>query len=174
VEKALDELKTQVSQLPAKQQKIFEQWLYTWSMYIKNEKEFDPTRLRTYKRGEIVHLHLGYNVGSEEGGSRYAVVVENDNARRSKVVVVVPLSTLEANQSKDSLHYSEVYLGRIIPGSEKESYALPLHVRGISKMRIIKPRRDEHGVYKISPEKLTEIDDKIKILFTHKKPIDIE
>jgi mRNA-degrading endonuclease toxin of MazEF toxin-antitoxin module len=172
--KALETLKVQVSRIPPKQQSIFEQWLHTWSTYIKNEREFDPTRLRTYKRGEIVHLHLGYNVGSEEGGPRYAVVVENDNARRSKVVVIVPLSTLENNQSKDSLHHSEVYLGKIIPGSDKESYALPLHIRGISKMRIIKPRRDEHGVYKISPEKLTEIDDKIKILFTHKKPLDIE
>jgi hypothetical protein len=139
LDKALETLKEQISQLPDKQQKIFEKWLHTWSTYIGNEREFDPTRLRTYKRGEIVHLHLGYNVGSEEG------------------------------KNKDSLHSSEVYLGEIIPGFDREAYALPLHIRGISKMRIIKPRRDEHGVYKVSPKKLTEIDDKIKLLFTHKK-----
>jgi mRNA-degrading endonuclease toxin of MazEF toxin-antitoxin module len=165
----LNNLKSQIMSLPTKQQQILSRWIDTWGTYIDFEKNFEPNRLKSYKRGEIIHIHLGYNVGNEEGGTRFAVVVENENEKNNGIITVIPISTLGNGQTAENLHHSEVYLGKIIPGSNEESRALLLHIRGISKIRIIKPKKASHVVYKLSDEKLTEIDNRIKLLFTRGK-----
>lgn len=43
-------------------------WIEDWVTFLDFEPSFSPSSLRRYKRGEIVKAHLGYNVGSEEGG----------------------------------------------------------------------------------------------------------
>jgi len=43
-------------------------WLKDWASFLDFESTFSPSSLRRYKRGEIVKAHLGFNVGSEEGG----------------------------------------------------------------------------------------------------------
>ena len=156
-----------LKEMPAKQQHILSEWFGVWAKYISFEDTFDSKRLIYYKRGDIVLAHFGYNVGSELGGKHYAVVVENDNNKSNNTVVVVPISSISSEREKP-LHPSEVYLGAIIPDSETESYAMPLQIRPISKLRIIKPKfkQDEIGI--ISNDKLTEIDNKIIELFTKK------
>ena len=51
-------------------------WMENYIKYLKYETTFDPTSLKRYKRGEIVKVTLGYNIGSEEGGLHYAVVID--------------------------------------------------------------------------------------------------
>ena len=51
--------------------------------------------LRRYKRGEIVKVHLGFNVGSEEGGLHYAVVLDKNNAKSSPVITIIPLTSVK-------------------------------------------------------------------------------
>lgn len=46
-------------------------WLEDWSTFLDFESRFSPSSLRRYKRGEIIKVHLGYNIGSEEGGLHY-------------------------------------------------------------------------------------------------------
>lgn len=140
-------------------------WIDTWEMYLRFEETFDSTKLKEYKRGEIIHIHLGYNVGREEGGSRFAVVMDNKNSVDSDIITIVPISSLDKGQTKDDLHWSEVYLGKVIPKSDIESYALPTQIRCISKIRIIKPKNTKHITYKLDSDKLTEIDNVIKLLF---------
>ena len=83
-------------------------WLKDWMTFLDFEKSFSPMSLRRYKRGEIVKVHLGFNVGSEEGGLHYAVVLDKNNAnwiglydsgRKLLDQVVVPAGILKANQS---------------------------------------------------------------------------
>lgn len=150
---------------PEKQQ-ILSEWLTLWSTYLRHEDTFNPCFLIPYKRGMIVHAHFGFNVGSEIGGARYAVVVENNNNPASSNVVVVPISSLSPEQTPETLHPSEVYLGCVIPGSDKESYATVLQIRPISKMRIIRPKKKEHGIIRLPADKLDEIDNKIIQYFT--------
>ena len=45
-------------------------WLEDYMKFLEYEPQFSPTSLRRYKRGEIIKVHLGYNIGSEEGGLR--------------------------------------------------------------------------------------------------------
>ncbi len=160
------ELKAAISELPAKKQGLIADWLLTWTKYLRYERTFIPDMLRRYKRGDIVHLNLGFNIGNEQGGAHYAVVVDVNNNRKSGCVVVVPISSLEAGKGRENVHGSEVYIGKIIPNSDIESYAQPLQIRCISKLRIIKPKTDKDNVYRLSPELMNELDKKIIELFT--------
>jgi mRNA-degrading endonuclease toxin of MazEF toxin-antitoxin module len=161
---ALAALKSAVKKQPAKQQSILEEWIDTWSQYILFEGTFDPKKLVYYKRGDIVLAHFGYNVGNEHGGVRYAVIVENDNNIASGIVMVVPISSLDAGKTAADLHKSEVFLGKLIGGTN--SYAMPLQMRAISKLRIIKPKRKSHGKLTVPGTLLDSIDEKVKQLFT--------
>lgn len=164
--KALETAEKIFDCLEPKQQHIMAEWLDTWSKYISFEKGFMPQRLKYYKRGEIVLAHFGYNVGSELGGTHFAVVVENNNNKSNSNVAVVPLSSLDDGKTEKDLHCSEVYLGKVIPNSDKLSYARPMQIRAISKLRIIKPKFPSDSTYKISAEQLSEIDKMIIKLFT--------
>ena len=61
---------------------------------FKNEKQFDPKKLIKYRRGNIVSVHLGYNIGSEQGGLHYGLVIDNNNEKSSKVITIIPLRCL--------------------------------------------------------------------------------
>lgn len=82
-------------------------WLHTYANFLRFEKEFDPKRNKNYKRGDIVRVNLGFNVGSEHGGRHYAVVLDNKNNHASPVVTVIPLSSSDGSD----VHPSSVYLG---------------------------------------------------------------
>lgn len=168
LKQSLQALNNSVSEMPAKQQNIIADWILTWSRYLKFEKTFKPDRLKYYKRGDIVHVHFGFNIGNEQGGTHYAVVVDNNNNKSSGCMVVVPISSIEEGRSVNSLHGSEVYLGKIIPGSDIESYAQPLQIRCISKLRIIKPKYDNDTSYILNTEQMDRIDNKIIEIFTKK------
>jgi len=165
ITESLDKLKDQLTRLSPKKQEIFSNWISVWADYLRYEPGFDPTRLMEYRRGDIVHVHLGCNVGNEEGGARYAVVIEKNNPITSKVVAVIPLSTLDEKKSRDNLHFTDVYLGKVIPHSDLEAYALVQCIRSISKIRIIRPKTVSQGVYRLTDEQMSWIDDKMKELY---------
>lgn len=163
---ALSTVSNMITSLKPKQQHIMADWLKTWSMYLNFEKTFIPGRLKYYKRGDIVLVNFGFNTGSELGGAHYAVVVEKNNNNASNTVTVVPLSSLADGMTEEELHDSEVYLGKIFSDSDKLSYAMPLQIRTISKLRIIKPKTSRDGQFRLKGEQLKEIDEQIIRLFT--------
>lgn len=75
------------------------------------ESRFSPMSLRRYKRGEVVKVHLGFNVGSEEGGLHYAVVIDKNNAKSSPVVTIVPLTSVKTHTDLSKLKRGSVFLG---------------------------------------------------------------
>ncbi|MCM1577713.1 MAG: type II toxin-antitoxin system PemK/MazF family toxin [Ruminococcus sp.] len=168
VKNSLKTLYASINQLIPKRQNIISDWICTWARYLGFEQGFKPGKLRDYRRGEIIHVNFGFNVGNEFGGTHYAVVVDRFNSRENGCVVVVPISSLKNGKTRDSLHNSEVYLGQIIPDSDSEAYAIPLQLRSISKIRIIKPTGKTEAAYKLPYELMSEIDKKIIKLFTNK------
>lgn len=166
VSDTLEVVQNTLASLEPKQQHILAEWLEVWSKYLGYEKTFKPQKLKYYKRGEIVLVHFGYNVGSELGGTHYAIVVENNNNKTNNTVVVVPMSSLADSKTEQDLHKSEVFLGNVLPGTDKLSYAMPLQIRNVSKLRIIKPKNSKDEVYRITNEQLSKIDSKITELFT--------
>ncbi len=86
-------------------------WMEDWTTFLSFEPHFNPSSLRRYKRGEIVKIHLGFNVGSEDGGLHYAVVVDKSNSINSPVITVVPLTSVKPHTNIKRLHRGSVFLG---------------------------------------------------------------
>lgn len=86
-------------------------WIEDWLTFLDFEPHFSAISLRRYKRGEIVKVHLGFNVGSEEGGLHYAVVLDKNNPKSSPVVTIVPLTSVKPTTDITHLRPGSIYLG---------------------------------------------------------------
>lgn len=89
----------------------FSYWLEDYIKFLEYEDEFNPSKLKKYKRGEIVKVHLGYNIGSEEGGLHYAVVLDKNNSVYSPILTVIPLTSVKEKTNLNKLKRGSVYLG---------------------------------------------------------------
>ena len=101
----LQELETTVvSELDFKQAKVLTYWLNDWNQkFLTKEKEFNPKELIKYKRGNIVNVHLGYNVGSEQGGLHYGLVMDVDNSKKTSIITIIPLRSLKDGEDPKKL-----------------------------------------------------------------------
>lgn len=86
-------------------------WLEDYIKFLTFEQNFSPTSLRRYKRGEIVKAHLGYNIGSEEGGLHYAIILDKENSIHNPVVTIIPLTSVKPNKDTSLLRKGEIFLG---------------------------------------------------------------
>lgn len=81
-------------------------WIHSYVNYLHFEKKFIPTKNIAYKRGDVIKVNLGYNVGNELGGIHYAVVIDKDNKHRSGMITIIPLSS-----KKDKVYERDIDLG---------------------------------------------------------------
>ncbi|MEG0732359.1 MAG: type II toxin-antitoxin system PemK/MazF family toxin [Vagococcus sp.] len=81
-------------------------WLKNKSNYLERERISPPRSQKIYKRGSIIYVDFGINVGNELSGNHFAIVLNNTDNARNGVLSVVPIS------SKDKKSYIEV--GKII------------------------------------------------------------
>lgn len=104
---------TITNHLNFKQAQLLTYWLNDWNnRFLKNEQSFNPKELIKYKRGNVVNVHLGYNVGSEEGGLHYGLVLDVSNDKISSILTIVPLRSLKPDEKVENLNSKfEVYLG---------------------------------------------------------------
>lgn len=163
--KQLMDLQKVIENMDEKRGKIFIEWLKTNNKYLVWEESFDPAYLRAYKRSEIVLAHFGFNVGAEYGGMHYAVVIK-DSSKSNPNVNVVPLSSLEEDETEEDTHKDRVFLGVIEGLNEKNAVAIPDQMRPISKLRIHKPRKAKDQVFKLSTDQMDLIDGKIRKMYT--------
>lgn len=161
----LQNLQGIVEQMEEKRGGIFVEWMKVQNIYLKREKNFQPSRLRSYKRGEIVFAHFGFNVGSEYGGMHFAIVVR-DSSKSNPNLNVVPLTSLEPHEKADSIHRDRVFLDLIEGMNGLRSVALPDQLRPISKLRVYRPKYGHEDVFKLTNEQMNLIDDKIRRLYT--------
>lgn len=106
----LDSCLDREDNISIKKVNIISYWLKDYINYIKEEKDFNPINLKTYERGDIIKVNLGFNIGSELGGLHYCVVIDKKNNRNSPVVTVVPLSS----QKTDKINKNSIVLGNDI------------------------------------------------------------
>lgn len=86
-------------------------WLADYVRFIDFEEKFIPTKNIAYKRGDIVKLNFGFNIGSEYGGLHYGVVIDNKNEHNSPVITIIPLTSIKESKK---LHNNNVDLGNEI------------------------------------------------------------
>lgn len=94
-----------------KKANLLSHWIKKYVELINFEENFDPARNIAYKRGNIVKIQFGFNIGSEYGGLHYGVVLDNKNAHNSPVITVIPLTSARENRT---LHSNNVDLGNDI------------------------------------------------------------
>lgn len=108
---AIASLSAYMDSLDSKRARILAYWIRDYVRFLKKEQSFDPTKLIRYKRGSIVKAHLGYRIGSEEGGLHYGIVLDVKNDLNSQIVTIVPLTSLKPQTDLEHLHSSKLYLG---------------------------------------------------------------
>ncbi len=102
-----------------KKANLISYWVKDYVKLIDFEEKFEPTKNIAYKRGNIVKLNFGFNVGSEYGGLHYGVVLDNKNSHNSPVLTVIPLTSIKDSKA---VHNNSVELGNEIYRSLKLKY----------------------------------------------------
>jgi len=160
---AITKFRTVVEGLHPKKQALIADWLIKWGRYLSFEDKFEPSRVPRYKRGDVVYVDFGFNVGHEYGGIHYAAVLEVNNNKGNGNIIVVPLTSLDVGKSMDDVPPNDLYLGGgIIPWTQADTIAKPHQIRAISKMRIVKPLKKNDKWVRITQEHLDLIDHRIK------------
>ncbi|MDO4302009.1 MAG: type II toxin-antitoxin system PemK/MazF family toxin [Clostridia bacterium] len=164
LDSALSKLKKAILSRDIKTQNIIIDWINKWSNYIIKETTFKSECMPYFKRGDIVYIEFGFNIGVEYGGIHYAVVIESNNNKKSGSIVVVPLTSYDPSNTAKKISKHDILLGYgIIPWTDPNhaTVAKPNQIRAISKIRIVKPIKKDDKVAKLSGEQLNMIDQKI-------------
>lgn len=96
-----------------KKANLLSYWFEDFAKYNLNEDNFNPKLLKKYKRGSIIKANLGFNVGNEEGGLHYCIVLDKNNTLSSGTLTVIPLTSIKENKKYNSSTLNlgnEIYL----------------------------------------------------------------
>lgn len=102
-----------------KKSKLLSYWLSDYCRLLKKEETFDSSKSKKYKRGDILQVHLGFNIGCEEGGLHYVVAINNIIPASSDIITVIPLTSKKKNYKPSPY---TIDLGDIIYSQLKEKY----------------------------------------------------
>lgn len=95
----------------SKKANILSYWLKDYINYLEQEENFDCSKLKQYSRGDIIKVNLGFNIGNEEGGLHYCIVLDKKNAKSYSTLTIVPLTSQKSNSR---ISNTSVFLGNEI------------------------------------------------------------
>jgi len=101
------------------------------------------------KRGDVLLADLSPVVGSEQGGQRPVLIIQNDIGNKYSPTVIVAAITAKISKSKLPTHV-EVPADQV--GLVRDSVVLLEQVRTIDKKRLIQ------AIGKFSPEMMLDVD----------------
>lgn len=87
-----------------------DQWVESWTKYLKREKNFNPKSLPAFKRGSIIYVDLGFNIGYEYGGIHYAIVLNKTDSRKNHLLHILPLTSIKETTDLTNLKYYQLSL----------------------------------------------------------------
>lgn len=96
-----------------KKANLLSYWFEDFAKYNLAEETFNPKLLKKYKRGSIIKANLGFNVGNEEGGLHYCIVIDKSNALSAGTLTVIPLTSIKENKKYNTTTLNlgdEIYL----------------------------------------------------------------
>ncbi|MDK2992737.1 MAG: mRNA interferase MazF [Clostridiales bacterium] len=108
------------------------------------------------KRGDLFYADLSPVVGSEQGGVRPVLVVQNDIGNKYSPTVIVAAITSQINKAKLPTH---VEINASDYGLPKDSVILLEQIRTIDKKRL----REKIGY--LSAETMKKVDEALQISF---------
>ena len=115
-------------------------WLNDYKNYLHREEFFTPKKLVKYKRGSIIKANLGFNLGNEQGGLHYCIVLNKNDTINIPTLNVIPLTSMKDPEKK--LHYTNVNLGNevyniLVSKIEENSKLNELYLSNIESMNHI-------------------------------------
>lgn len=110
----------------------------------------------TVKRGDIFYADLSPVVGSEQGGTRPVLIVQNDTGNKHSPTVIAAAITSQTNKAKLPTHIE--LSGRSV-GLTKDSVVLLEQIRTIDKRRL----REHMG--RLDAAMMDRVDDAIAVSF---------
>ena len=93
----------------------------------------DPQTAQTVRRGDIFYADLSPVVGSEQGGLRPVLIIQNDVGNRYSPTVIAAAITSQTGKARLPTHISVAPLSCGLP---KESVILLEQVRTLDKRRL--------------------------------------
>ena len=108
------------------------------------------------KRGDIFYADLSPVVGSEQGGTRPVLIVQNDTGNKHSPTVIAAAITSQTGKAKLPTHIS--LTGREV-GLTKDSVVLLEQIRTIDKRRL----REHMG--HLDEQQMAQVDDAIAVSF---------
>lgn len=109
-------------------------WLEKQSSIFKSESDNIKQNKPNFKRGQIIKVDFGVNMGSELSNTHFAIVLNNDDNNSVDNITVIPLTSKKG--------YKRLYIGNVLKDFEKdkkyseEGYALITQITTISKKKI--------------------------------------
>lgn len=91
--------------------------------------------MKCVKKGEIYYADLAPVRGSEQGGIRPVLIIQNDIGNKYSPTTIVCILTSQKNKPDIPTH---VYIGGKKCGLPKESFALLEQIRTIDKRRLMR------------------------------------
>ena len=108
------------------------------------------------KRGDIYYADLSPVIGSEQGGIRPVLVVQNDVGNKYSPTVIAAAITSQINKAKLPTH---IEVDAQSYGLSKDSVILLEQVRTIDKKRL------KEKIGRIDPEMMDRVNDALSISF---------
>lgn len=108
------------------------------------------------KRGDIYYADLSPVVGSEQGGTRPVLIIQNDTGNRYSPTVIAAAITSQTGKARLPTHIS---LTGSNYGLSKDSIVLLEQIRTIDKRRL----REHMG--RLDEALMTQVDDAIAVSF---------
>lgn len=171
VNKLLEFYITEPSGKYLKKANLISYWLKEYARYIDFEDKFEPSRNIAYKRGNVIKVNFGFNVGNEYGGLHYAVVLDNKNEHRSPVVTVIPLTSFADDKT---VHHNSVMLGNDIYKMLKVKYDTTLKALEDEENEIIKSHAAINALLSIARNALDDIKSTDENDAAHEKMLEVE
>ena len=116
----------------------------------------DPQTAQTVRRGDIFYADLSPVVGSEQGGLRPVLIIQNDVGNRYSPTVIAAAITSRMGKTKLPTHI-DVYADRV--GLSKDSVILLEQIRTLDKRRL----REKMG--HLDEEVMAEVNNAIAVSF---------
>ncbi len=108
------------------------------------------------KRGDIYYADLSPVVGSEQGGVRPVLIIQNDIGNKYSPTVIATAITSQINKPKMPTH---IELGANEYGLSKDSVVLAEQIRTIDKRRL------KEKIGHIDDELMTRVNEALEISF---------
>jgi len=110
----------------------------------------------TVKRGDIYYADLSPVVGSEQGGVRPVLIVQNDVGNRHSPTVIAAAITSQMNKARLPTH---IELSARVYGLQRDSVILLEQIRTLDKRRLL----EKMG--RVDEAMMTQVDNALAVSF---------